>query len=66
VGTVLALMLWQNVSAEIRTQLTEASTAPPTDNITAIVAIDDLSLAAYGRTPANGARHVRAPTWSNS
>jgi adenylate cyclase len=60
VGSVLALMLYENFFTGIRTQLTDSLYGPrPTDGITAIVAIDDLSLAAYGRSPAEWPRSVQ-------
>jgi adenylate cyclase len=59
IGIVLALMIYQNFFSGIRTQLTDSLYGPrPTDGITAIIAIDDASLAAYGRTPAEWPRSV--------
>jgi adenylate cyclase len=59
VGLVLALMIYQNFFSGIRTTLTDSLYSPrPTDGITAIIAIDDASLAAYGRTTAEWPRSV--------
>ncbi len=59
VGIVLALMIHENLFSGIRTQFTDSLYSPrATDGITAIVAIDDASLAAYGRTPAEWPRSV--------
>ncbi len=59
VGIVLALMIHENLFSGIRTQWTDSLYSPrATDGITAIVAVDDASLAAYGRTPAEWPRSV--------
>jgi adenylate cyclase len=59
VGGWLALMLWQNLFVSYRTQLTDTLySSRPTSGITAIVAIDDQSLAAYGRSPTEWPRSV--------
>jgi adenylate cyclase len=56
---VLALMIHENLFSGIRTQFTDSLYSPrATDGITAIVAVDDASLAAYGRTPAEWPRSV--------
>ncbi len=61
VGIVMSLAVWQNMFADIRTGLTDRLyVARPTTNLVAIVAIDDASLAAYGRSPTDWSRSVHA------
>jgi adenylate cyclase len=59
VGVLLALMLWQNYFSGARTQLTDMLYEPrPTDGIAVIIAMDDASHDAYGRSAAEWPRSV--------
>lgn len=61
VGIVASLAVWQDLFSDIRTGLTDRLyTSRPTTGIVTIVAIDDASLAAYGRTTTEWSRTVHA------
>ncbi|MBI5960857.1 MAG: adenylate/guanylate cyclase domain-containing protein [Chloroflexi bacterium] len=61
VGTLVALAVWQDMFTDIRTGLTDRLYNPrPTTGLVAIVAIDDASLAAYGRSTTEWSRSVHA------
>ncbi|MBN1965526.1 MAG: adenylate/guanylate cyclase domain-containing protein [Anaerolineae bacterium] len=61
VGSLMALMLWANLFSGIRTRLKDALYRPrPTSGIVTIVAIDDASLSAYGRSTVEWPRRVHA------
>jgi adenylate cyclase len=61
VGSLLSLGLWVDLFSSIRTYLTDALYRPrPTTGIVTIVAVDDASLAAYGRSTVDWPRSVHA------
>ncbi len=61
VAAILSVGLWEGMFNSIRTTLTDSLYQPrPTTGIISIVAIDDASLAAYGRTPVEWPRSIEA------
>jgi adenylate cyclase len=61
VGGLVALAIWQEMFTDIRTGLTDRLYNPrPTTGLVTIVAIDDASLAAYGRSTTEWSRGVHA------
>ena len=61
IAVILALALWLDLFSTIRTRLTDSLFQPrPTTGIVTIVAIDDASLATYGRSTVEWPRTVHA------